>query len=93
MFRSASWHGRPARLAAIRLHENLPGEPVLDLAMARHGLEESRLGIPVPVVLGTVPDQHTARPLDSPNRRGPFHATGISVTLRIPGSAPLVRSL
>ena len=46
----------PARLAAIQLREDVPGEVFVDFAMAWHGLGEPRGGIAVPVVLAAVPD-------------------------------------
>ena len=87
-----SWHGDPSQLAAVQLRENVPGETVPDLAMARHGLGESRPGIAVPVMLGAMPNQHATGLLDSLDERNPFHAIAISATLRIPGRSPLARS-
>ena len=48
------------RLAVTQLRQDVPREAVADLAMARHGLENPRLEVAVPVMLGSVRHQHAA---------------------------------
>jgi hypothetical protein len=61
--------------------------------MARHGLGNSCLRIPVPIMIATVTDEFTAKPAKAPKQVYALHYTSISSTLRISGISPLVTSL
>ena len=50
-------HVGPIRLATFQLRENGLVEAVLDLAMSRYGLGDTRLKIAMAVIPGTVPNQ------------------------------------
>lgn len=79
-------------LAATEPRKNVFGEMLLDLAMARYRLVNTSGKIAVPIVLGTVSNEHAAGLSNSADQRGSFHATAMSATLRIPRSSSLVRS-
>lgn len=79
-------------LAATEPRENVFGEMLLDLAMARFRLVNTSGKIAVPIVLGAVSNEHAAGLSNPADQRGSFHATAMSATLRIPGSSSLVRS-
>ena len=55
------------RLAATQLHQDVLREAVSDLAMARDGLVNTRLGIAVPVMIGSGPGPLCRNGLPSSN--------------------------
>jgi len=61
--------------------QNVSGQSVRDLPMARDGLAHLGGGVLVPVVLGTVPDEHTSLRLEQPEEIGALHAMLSSPTL------------
>jgi len=67
-------------------------EPFIDLTVARDRLWNAGSGVPIPIMLGTVSDEHTTKSLNGLYELGPLHATTNSATLRVPGIWPPLRS-
>lgn len=78
----------PLRAASGQHFEDVLGQLVLDLSMPRDRLRDAGIGIAVPVVLGSMANQHTTELPDRLDQLGSLHATSSSPTLRIPGIVP-----
>ena len=84
---------RAAERSVPKLAEDVPGEVLAELAVARHRLTDSGLGILIPVVIPAVTDEDAAGFLDLPDQGHAFHWIWSSATRRTPGIRPLVSSL
>lgn len=70
----------------------MPGEILLDLAMSRHGLAIPGLGVLVPIVTRTMPQQDASPSRQLLEKFGAFHQTSSFATRRTEGMCPLVSS-
>src|SRR5262249_22527293 len=71
------------RLRIAEHFNNMPGERLLDVSMPRHGLGHPCAGIPIPIVLAPMPDQHAAQFFKRSDQVVSCHDTTKSSTLRI----------
>ena len=76
---------------AEHLHDMLR-EAFFDFPVPGHRLRNTRVLVAIPVMLGTVSNQHTAYAFDLLDQIHAFHDTISSSTLRIPGIRPLAMS-
>lgn len=90
----------PGRTSGVRApgvrvaeHADDPlGQSLVDLPVPRDRLGDAGRGVPVPVVLGTVPHQLAPESLDRPDQINALHGTTNSPTFRVPGMCPPDRS-
>ena len=75
-----------------KLTEDVLGEMVFDLTMARQRLTGASPGVLVPIVTTAVSDENASALLDLANQIDSLHAICISATLRTPGMCPPLRS-
>jgi hypothetical protein len=66
--------------SVIQLFENMAGEMLFDLIVARNRLARSSFGILIPVVLTPMADEDAPAPLNAPDQLEPFHAIRSSAT-------------
>ncbi len=80
-------------LAWVSQHlDNVSGQTLANLTMSWHRLRNLRLGILIPIVSLTMPNQHTAHLFQFFDEVSSFHGTSSSPTLLTHGIVPLVSS-
>ena len=72
--------------------ENVAGEMLFDLSVARNRLTGTGLRVLLPVVPAAGPNEDTPVLLNLPDEVAPFHAIWSSATWRTPGTLPPVMS-
>lgn len=72
--------------------QDVAGKKFIDLPVARDWRRNTGSWISIPVVLTAIADEGTSGLLDSADQIRPHHPSVNSVTRRIPGIWPLVRS-
>lgn len=70
----------------------MTGEAVLNLAVSRDWLRDTRVWVAIPIVSASMSNEETAESFDGADQIDAFHDTTRSSTFRTPGICPEVKS-
>jgi hypothetical protein len=72
--------------------DNVSCQVIFDFTVPRYWLRNTGTRIAIPIMLGTVANQHASKSFDRLDQVDSLHGSTNSSTLRIPGIEPLVMS-